>query len=68
MSDTVVVLLGLLAWALIVGPLFLLWWLPGHLEVRELKRRSAERFAPTRSQTTFADRHEDRHEDRADVR
>lgn len=58
MSDTVVVLLGLLAWALILGPLFLLWWLPGHLEVRELKRRSAAqraRFAPTRSETTGAD-------------
>jgi len=60
MSDTVVVLLGLLAWVLTVGPLFLLWWLPGHLQVRELKRRSAARFAPTRSQTTFADRYEHR--------
>jgi len=58
MSDTVAVLLGLLAWALIVGPLFLLWWLPEHLEVRELKRRSAARrarFAPPRSGTTPAD-------------
>ena len=44
MSNTVVVLLGLLAWALILGPLFLLWWLPDHLEVRELKRRSADRY------------------------
>ena len=60
MSDTVVVLLGLLAWALILGPLFLLWWLPGHLEVRELKRRSAARFAPTRSGTTVADRYRHR--------
>ena len=48
MSDTVAVLLGLLAWALIVGPLFLLWWLPGHLEVRELKT--------TISRTAGADR------------
>jgi hypothetical protein len=58
MSDTVAVLLGLLAWALIVGPLFLWWWLPGHLEVRELTRRSAARrarFAPPRSGTTPAD-------------
>ncbi len=63
MSDTVAVLLGLLTWALIVGPLFLLWWLPGHLEVRELKRRSAARrarFAPTRSGTTDADRYRHR--------
>jgi hypothetical protein len=60
MSDTVAVLLGLLAWALIVGPLFLLWWLPGHLEVRELKRRSAARFAPTRSGITAADRYRHR--------
>ncbi len=60
MSDTVVVLLGLLAWALVVGPLFLLWWLPGHLEVRELKRRSAARFAPPRSETTGADRYRHR--------
>jgi len=60
MSDTVAVLLGLLAWGLIVGPLFLWWWLPGHLEVQELKRRSAARwarFAPPRSGTTPADRH-----------
>ena len=60
MSDTVAVLLGLLAWALIVGPLFLLWWLPEHLEVRELKRRSAARrarFAPPRSGTTPSDRY-----------
>jgi len=59
-SDTVAVLLGLLAWVLIVGPLFLWWWLPGHLEVRELKRRSAARrarFAPTRGGTTGADHH-----------
>ena len=58
MSDTVAALLGLLAWALIVGPLFLWWWLPGHLEVRELTRRSAARrarFAPPRSGTTPAD-------------
>jgi hypothetical protein len=60
MSDTVVVLLGLLAWALILGPLFLLWWLPGHLEVRELKRRSAARFAPPCSETTGADRYRHR--------
>ena len=63
MSDTVAVLLGLLAWALIVGPLFLWWWLPGHLEVRELTRRSAARrarFAPTRSGTTDADRYRHR--------
>ena len=60
MSDTVVVLLGLLVWMLIVGPLFLLWWLPGHLEVRELKLRSATRFAPRRSETTARDRHEHR--------
>jgi hypothetical protein len=60
MSDTVAVLLGLLAWVLIVGPLFLWWWLPGHLEVRELKRRSAvrrARIAPPRSGVTPADRH-----------
>ena len=60
MSDTVAVLLGLLAWVLIVGPLFLWWWLPGHLEVRELKRRSVARrawFAPTRGGTTGADHH-----------
>jgi hypothetical protein len=60
MSETVAVLLGLLAWALIVGPLFLWWWLPGHLEIRELKRRSAARrarFAPTCRGTTPADRH-----------
>jgi hypothetical protein len=63
MSDTVAVLLGLLAWALILGPLFLWWWLPGHLEVRELKRRSAARrarFAPTRSRITVADRYRHR--------
>ena len=54
----VAVLLGLLAWALIVGPLFLWWELPGHLEVRELKRRSAAeraRFALSRSETTGGD-------------
>jgi len=63
MSDTVAVLLGLLAWVLIFGPLFLLWWLPGHLEVRELKRRSAARrarFAPPCSRTTVADRYRHR--------
>ncbi len=60
MSDTVVVLLGLLTWVLVVGPLFLLWWLPGHLEVRELKRRSAARFAPARSGSTVAERHRHR--------
>jgi len=63
MSDTVAALLGLLAWALIVGPLFLWWWLPGHLEVRELTRRSAARrarVAPTRSGTTDADRYRHR--------
>ncbi|MDQ4037598.1 MAG: hypothetical protein M3313_04435 [Actinomycetota bacterium] len=60
MSDTVVVLLGLLAWALIIGPLFLLWWLPDHLEIRELKRRSAARFAAMRDGTTAADRYRHR--------
>jgi hypothetical protein len=63
MSDTVAVLLGLLAWALIFGPLFLWWWLPGHLEVRELTRRSAARrarFAPTRRRITVADRYRHR--------
>ena len=63
MSDTVAALLGLLAWALIVGPLFLWWWLPDHLKVRELKRRSAARrarFAPPVSGTTPADRYEHR--------
>jgi hypothetical protein len=67
MSDTIVVLLGLLAWALIVGPLSLWWCLPDHLEVRELKRRSATRrpwFATTRSGTTVRDRY--RH--RTDIR
>ncbi len=63
MSDTVAVLLGLLAWALIFGPLFLWWWLPGHLEVRELTRRSAARrarFSPTRRRITVADRYRHR--------
>ncbi|MDQ3988309.1 MAG: hypothetical protein M3291_03755 [Actinomycetota bacterium] len=60
MSDTVVVLLGLLTWVLVVGPLFLLWWLPEHREVQELKRRSAARFAPNRSQATAAERHRHR--------
>lgn len=32
--------LGLLVWGLIFGSFFLLWWLPGHLELRALKRRS----------------------------
>ncbi|GAA3353501.1 hypothetical protein GCM10020366_20990 [Saccharopolyspora gregorii] len=26
---TVPILLGLVAWALVFGPVFLLWWLPG---------------------------------------
>ncbi len=60
MSDTVVVLLGLLAWLMIIGPLFLLWWLPDHHEVRELRRRSATRFAPRHSQNTAADRYRHR--------
>jgi len=64
MSDTLAVLVGLLALALNFGPLFMLWWLPGHLEVRELKRRSAARwarFTPQRSGTTDAVRHRHRH-------
>ncbi|MDQ4038322.1 MAG: hypothetical protein M3313_08240 [Actinomycetota bacterium] len=60
MSDTVVVLLGLLTWALVVGPVFLLWWLPDHREVRALKRRSAAQFARERSETTAGDRYRHR--------
>lgn len=35
--------LGLLAWALIFGSIFLLWWLPGHLELKAIKHRSMVR-------------------------
>lgn len=40
----------LLAWALIFGPLFLLWWLPGHRCRDTVKpRRSEQKPAGVRS-------------------
>ncbi|GAA4863874.1 helix-turn-helix transcriptional regulator [Saccharopolyspora cebuensis] len=46
------VLLALVAWALIFGPLFLLWWLPGHRQVGALKRQATERRAQSAPSST----------------
>lgn len=53
---SVALMLGMSAWALIFGPFFLLWWLPGHLELKRIKCVSKFRSERRTEQSKCPDR------------